>query len=449
MSQLPLEVVRTIYDGVELADARKTLLKLVLVSKAFYAIFSPELYRRIVVMTSDPRIARLVKTLKRNSHLKTNVYALTFRLNDFSARPTTFRRVFGAEEPLDQLAHLGAEGELPNLRSLAFIGERSYHTFTEWTRLSKPVQELFFRMRCLQTIRSLRLECIEELNPAMVWGADGYLALDELRISFVRFYRSPFTQPRPITAPQEDQPHLVSTLSIHSAWMLKLNPSSLFHLESFGFDYLQGATQSEMSDIGATVNVCEDTLRELHVRLPPPKTHAIVYDSDDDTPSEPLFRLDLTRHAKLHTVTITPSSTRTGINVDLKTHLRHAAEKELSAVENCLLDIDLPPALHRLRVRFHLMDWAAVSEGQGMFDVFTEWGLLPRFESLYRAAISPKGGRVEQLEVGIMPVPPLQITCAQLRDLQLRMREYLAHTLEGDPNLDWVKFYLDSYTAPI
>ena len=450
MLQLPFDIVRAIYDSLEPVDAHRALPNLLVVSKGFYAVFSPELYRRIAITTTDARIARLVKTLQKKTHLKEKVWGLTVRLSSFYAPPTTFRRIFNPVEPLEQFARLVATGQLPNLRCLAFVGERGYHSFTEWTRLSQPVRSLFFDMRCLKTIRSVRLDYIEDLDPGMVWGRDGYLALDEFRVSYLKFAREPFTQPPIITAPQPGQPHLVKTLTIHATWTLKFNPMSLGHLQRFSFDYSQGSKQSTMCDAYAIVDACKGTLREVHIRVLPPKRHTISYcfgGGPLPTPeSVPVLRLDLTRHSKLHTVVIASTRHPPASPGDrLKSYAQDAVEEELSAVEMCLLHVDLPPALSMLRIRFHLLDYWD-SEGQGIYDLFSEWLCLPRFETLHRMAMSLKGGRVQQLEVGITPILPLKISCAELEELQRRVN---GHSAQDLGELGWISFYLDDDSGPL
>ena len=445
MSQLPFDIVRVIYGSIEPADARHALLDLLVASKAFYEVFYPELYRHITVATADHRIARLVKTLRAKSHLKNKVETLIIRLEIDYRPPTTFRHVFSTE-PLERFARFVAKGQLPNLRYLAFDGEPGYASFTHWTSLSPPVQKLFFRIRCLKTIRSLRVDCIEELDPALVWGRDSHLSLDALQLSHVWFTRDPVTRSPFTTFPQPDRPHLVKTLAIHTAWRLKLsNPASFCHLVSFSFIHPLSAS-STVSDKYAIIDACKNTLCELRIRIfsrsPPTSLH---FGTGPD--SEPVLQLDLTQHSKLHTVVIASTAIPLELQLPLEQQAHFLTKKELEMADSFLTRIDLPPALRLLGVRLYLMDWGnAKDQPADLFDLFTEWELIHHFEHLFGMATSTKGGRVQQLEVGITPMLPLRITSVQLRDLKLRLCDRYLQA-RGGWNSDWISFYVDNDTG--
>ena len=447
MLQLPFDIVWAVYDSLEKVDARHTLLNLLVLSKTSYAIFSLELYRRITIAATDPRIARLVKTLRKKPHLKNEVHALTIRLESLYAPPTTFRRVFRSVEPLEQFARLVAKGRLPNLRRLAFVGERGYNSFTHWTKFSQPTRDLFFRMRCLKTIRCVRFDSIEELDAAMVWGQSGFLALDDLQLSSVHYLREPFVSPQKTTNQHPAQPHLLKTLAIHTTRLFQpFTLSSFCHLESFSFTYAHGMKGSTVSDVFAIVDACKDTLHELHIQAPTPSV-STTHCFGTGPPPGPGLPLDLTKHVKLHTVVIKSTARRADSSCPTKLQAHIAAEEDLSAVVSCLTKMNFPPGLPKLRVGFHLLD-SGDAQSQNLFDLFNEWRLISHFGYLYGAAMSmsPENGRVQQVEVGITPILPLQITCVQLRHLQLAMHGHLARAQEN-LELDRINFYLDFDTG--
>ena len=361
------DILHVVYQHLDPFHRSRTLFNLLLVSRVFYSVFRPYLYKDLVVRNTNPRIGRLIKTLQNNESLLENVTSFVVHLDPNPNPPSLLQRIFKFTPPDDfhRLVRLLVDKPPKGLYRLTFFNPRPGSCHFTWTTLSQEVRDALLQLRCRSPpIRSLVFDYIGQVDPRMLQGEDGGASLEELYACLLHKPLDNGDLQPPIS------PMALRTLSLHSTlyFPLPVAMGILRRLEILHVDRPPTAFENLVGTKYTLIDTSKDTLKELYLQVvPQPPEPVIDYMCRGAglPRCAPRFqrtlRLDLKGHTRLEALVISTdtfplpprSQTLNGSSFTLET----------KALAECLRSIDLPPFLASLHVRIHV-DGSGIDVGE-------------------------------------------------------------------------------------
>ena len=332
------DILHDIYQHLDYFDRSTTLFNLLLVSRIFYTVLRPYLYQNLVVRNTNPRLIRLIDTLRGNRSLLGSVQSLAIRFDPRPKPRTLLQRVFPRPDHFSRFMRLIIDARPPGLHTLAFGPPQGAGVFY-WTSLSQDVQDTLFQLRCCSpsSIRSLYLFRIILLDSRMIRGGDDCASLEELHAVGVYLDLTRATsKPPPLLK-------AIQTLSLHLTYYprLPVSAESLFNLEVLHIDRPSGVFDDFEGHKHAMATVYNETLKELHLQVVP------LY-----TPTQRPTQLNLRNHNKLEILTL---SEELYLSSDPHPNVAtYRLIKKIKTVMEGLRSIDLPPFLPLLHIRINV-----------------------------------------------------------------------------------------------
>ena len=436
-STLPPDILSVIYDNIDDFDKPLMLCNLLLVSRTFYLVFCSYAYRRVVLPIDNPgRLALLVKIFQTFDFLSTGIRSLTIRLAQVSRSPTVrFHRIPNLRTVTDYLprfARLIIAARPPDLRTLTIVGPRDETINFDWTSLSQDTRDVLVDLRCgVSSIRRLKFECINELNPLMVWGSAARSSVERIDTFHVSLGTNAW-QPRAEIS-TASQTVSVETLAMSFTGPLLQERIRLRNLQALEFSQPPRPTEVLIRQPYAIVAEHKATLRHLHLRL----MHQHAMNNMPDFANLPRRqfasdkRLDLTGHARLRTIVLSKS---------LPPHPPQYSQSmpyaisvmgsELSSFVEFLQWITLPPLLPILQINLHLLgrgeDWSRVlaeMSDPDALDTMIAW----RFQQLDEVLVGTiqrgsltEGGSILQHCVHLCVIPSSELGIREDQMIEIR-----------------------------